>query len=172
MNLGERQKKLLVWSVAALVLAGALLWGLFYAARALRENWMRSNEARARQTLSTLNAALRAYYERHQGYPDTLERLRGGEEGNPATAPPERARLLESALARDSFEAGGYRFAFEPGPPSQRWAATVHLFAGYRVIAEPVTPGGSGEWFYLAEPSGQIRGRQGASATLDDPLVR
>lgn len=171
MELGKRPRKLLLWSAAALVLAGGLLWGLVYAARTLKEDWMRSNQTRARQTLAALNSALRTYHGKYEGYPDTLERLRGGEEGNPATAPPERARLLDTRLARDSFQANGYKFVYEPGPLGQRWAATVRLFAGYRLTAEPVTPGGSGEWFYYSDQTGDIRGRQGGPAGPDDPII-
>lgn len=172
MEIREWWRKFAVWSVVLLVVAGGLLWGLVYGARTLKESWMRSNEAAARQTLATLTRALKACSDRHQGYPDSLARLRGGEEGNAATAPPERARLLETALARDTFEQGGYRFRYEAGQRQQRWAATVPLYSSYRLTAEPLTPGGSGELFYYSDQTGELRMREGEPAGPDDPVAR
>lgn len=164
-------RRMILVVVAVLVVAVALLWGLVYGARIVKESWMRSNEAQARHTLTAITRALQAYYEKHDGYPDRLERLRGKEEGRPETAPPERARLLETSLAHGRFEKDGYRFRYRPGQPQQRWAATVQLLGSYQLTAEPASPGGSGEWFYYSDQSGEIRARQGEAAGPDDPVV-
>lgn len=165
--------KVTLWmAVGALALAVVLLWALVYGAREMKESWKQKNEARARETLAAVGRALAAYSRKYEGYPNSLERLRGGEEAKPESAPPERARLLESALARDDFELGGYRFRYQPGAGQQRWAATVQLRAGYRLTAEPVKAGGSGDEFYFTDEKGEIRARRGAAAGPDDPVVQ
>ncbi|MDA2913680.1 hypothetical protein MYX77_06930 [Acidobacteriia bacterium AH_259_A11_L15] len=166
-----RSRRILLWAAAGVVLVGALLWFLFYGLEMIKESLIRSNQAGARATLATINQALQAYYEKHEGYPGSLERLRGGEEGNPGTAPPERARLLETALARDDFEKNGYQFRYQPGPGAYRWAATVRLFTGYRLTAEPTSPGSSGRTFYYTDWSGEIHAKEMQSAGPDDPVV-
>ncbi|MEE8201805.1 MAG: type II secretion system protein [Candidatus Acidoferrales bacterium] len=167
-----RSRRTLLWVGVALLIVGALLWFLFYGLAMIKESLIRSNQGSARATLATINQALQAYYEKHEGYPDSLERLRGGEEGNPGTAPPERARLLETALARDDFEKNGYQFGYQPGPADQRWAATVRLFTGYRLTAEPTSPGSSGQMFYYTDWSGEIHAKEMESAGPDDPVVK
>ncbi|MFQ5724048.1 MAG: hypothetical protein ACE5G6_06105 [Terriglobia bacterium] len=166
-----RSRRILLWAAAGVVLVGGLLWFLFYGLEMIKESLMQSNQASARATLATINQALQAYHEKHAGYPDSLERLRGGEEGNPAAAPPERARLLETPLARDDFEKNGYQFGYQPGPGAYRWAATVRLFTGYRLTAEPASPGSSGRMFYYTDPSGEIHAKEMESAGPDDPVV-
>ena len=86
--------------------------------------------------------------------------------------PPERARLLETPLARDDFEKNGYQFRYEPGPADQRWAATVRLFTGYRLTAEPTSPGSSGQMFYYTDWSGEIHAKEMESAGPDHPVVK
>lgn len=166
----RRSRRILLWAVAGVLLLGGLLWFLLYGLEMLRESVIRSNQAEARASLAAINQALQVYFDKYGGYPDTLERLRGGEEGNPGTAPPERARLLESALARDDFQKSGYRFRYQPGPGSYRRAATVPLFGGYRLTAEPLSEG-SGRLHYYTDKSGELRGKEGASAGPDDPPV-
>lgn len=168
----ERGRALRWTALGALVLAVLVLWVLVYGARGVKGSWMRRNEARARETVGAINRALAAYHKKYEGYPGTLERLRGGEEGLPEMAPPEHARLLDSSLAHNRFERDGYRFRFEPGQPQQRWAATVQLYWSYRLTAEPVAPGGSGEWFYYSDQSGEVRGRRDQPAGPDDPRVK
>lgn len=164
-------RKFVLWVVVLLLLAGGLFWGLFYSVNAVKQSWIELKEKSARETLATLNAALAAYHQRHQGYPDTLKRLRGGEKGNPALAPPERAELLATPLAQDRFEKDGYRFRYREGPQLQRWAATVPLHQSYRLTAEPASPAGSGEWFYYTDQSGEIRARKDKAAGPEDPLA-
>lgn len=168
----ERGKSLLWAAAGALVLALAVLWVVLYGAQAAKESLMQRHEARARQTLSAMNKALAVFQEKYEGYPGSLERLRGAEDGRPEMAPPERARLLDSSLAHDRFERDGYRFHFQPGQPQQRWAATVQLFSSYRLTAVPLAPGGSGDWFYYSDQSGEVRGRRGQAASPDDLVVR
>lgn len=156
---------------ALLVAAAALVAVLVYGALKLRESLIRGNEAQARQTLRVITEALQAYQKKHGGYPDALERLRGKQDGNPGTAPPERARLLETELARDKFEKNGYLFRFRPVTMKQSWAATVHLVARYRLTAQPSSPGSSDEWFYFTDQNGEIHARQGEAASPDDPVV-
>lgn len=155
-------RKLVAGAAAAVLVLGSL--GYLY--------WRHSNQEQARQTLTRVNQALAAYYKRHDGYPDTLGRLRGKEEGPPETAPAEQARLLEAPLARDSFQQSGYRFRYQPGPLLQRWAATVRLHAGYVLTAKPVGPGAGFEWFYYSDQSGEVRARKGATPSPDDPIAK
>lgn len=171
-NPAELGRALLWTAVGAAVLAVLVLWVLVYGARSVKDSWMRKNEVRARETVGAINHALAAYHKKYEGYPGSLERLRGGEEGLPVMAPPERARLLDSSLAHDRFEREGYRFRFEVGQPQQRWAATVPLYSSYRLTAEPVAPGSSGSWFYYSDQRGEVRGRRGQAAGPDDPVMR
>lgn len=165
--------KVTLWMVAAaLVLVVLLLWALVYGAREMKASWKQKNELRARGTLTAINRALASYHKKYEGYPKSLERLRGGEEGRPEAAPPERARLLDSELAHDAFERDGYRFRFQAGPGQQRWAATVQLHSSYRLTAEPIEPGGSGDTFYYSDGKGEIHTRPGKAAGPDDPVVR
>ena len=158
--------------IVAAVLSLVALVVLYYFAHTLEYTWKERNEARARETLSVINRALESYQKKFEGYPGSLERLRGGEEGRPESGPPERARLLDSRRAKDSFELAGYRFRFQPGQADQRWAATVQLFKSYRLTAEPLSPGGGGEDFYYSDQTGVIRARPGQAAGPDDPVVR
>lgn len=165
--------KAAVWLAAgALLLAVLLLWALVYGAREMKASWRERNELRARETLTAINRALASYQRKYEGYPNSLERLRGGEEGRPEAAPAERARLLDSALAHDAFERDGYRFRFQAGPGQQRWAATVQLHSSYRVTAEPVEPGSSGDTFYYSDEKSEIHARLGKAAGPDDPVVK
>ena len=148
---------------AGVVLLLAFLTGGFFF-------WQYWSPKQARERLAELNRALAAYHERYQGYPDSLARLRGAEEGNPAAGQPERARLLPAPLARDDFERDGYRFRYEPGQRQQRWAATVPLFSSYRLTAEPA--GVVGKWFYYSDQTGELRARPGQAAGPDDPVAR
>jgi len=167
-----RGKKHLILGGLALVVALGSLWVLLYSARSLRENWARQNELRAQETLHTLTQALNTFHQKYDGYPDSLERLRGGEEGNPATAPPERARLLDTEMAKNRFEKDGYRFRYRRGSPVDRWAATMQLIGTYQITAEPIEPGASGNLFYLSDTSGEIHLRQGQAAAPGDPVVQ
>ena len=165
--------KATLWMAAgALVLVLLLLWALVYGAREMKASWKQKNELRARETLTAINRALASYHKKYEGYPNSLGRLRGGEEGRPEAAPPERARLLDSELAHDAFERDAYRFRFQAGPRQQRWAATVQLHSSYRVTAEPLEPGGSGETFYFTDEKGELHARQGEKAGPDDPVVK
>jgi len=145
------------------VLVAALVTGGFFF-------WQYWTPRQARERLTELNQALAAYHDRHQGYPDSLARLRGAEEGNPAAGQPERARLLPALVARDEFERDGYRFRYEAGQRQQRWAATVPLFSSYRLTGEP--SGVVGKWFYYSDQTGELRARQGQAAGPDDPVAR
>lgn len=167
---GSLKKKLILIGVG-LALVVVVLWGLLYGARALKETWMRQNETQAVQTLRTIKQALATFHDRYDGYPDSLERLRGGEEGNPAAAPPERARLLDSQIAKKQFEQNGYRFRYRRGPPVDRWAATMQLVARYQLTAGPIEPGGSGNKFYYTDSTGAIHVREGEEAGPDDQEV-
>lgn len=132
--------------------------------------WKYWSPKQARARLGELNRALAAYHERYEGYPNSLTRLRGAEEGDPAAGQPERARLVGALFARDEFERDGYRFRYEPGQRQQRWAATVALYSSYRLTAEPV--GAAGKRFYYSDQSGAVREREGAAAGPDDPVVK
>ncbi|HKZ53549.1 MAG TPA: hypothetical protein VJ085_09770 [Candidatus Acidoferrales bacterium] len=168
---GQLKKRFIIVAVILLVALGAL-WLLLSGARSLKDTLVRQNETRAQQTLATINQALKAYNEKYGGYPDDLRRLRGGEEGRPESAPPEKARLLDTALAQDQFERNGYRFRYRGSQPEQRWAATVQLYSGYRLTAEPLTPGAGGNAFYYADENGKIHVRPGQAAGPTDPLVQ
>ena len=169
----EQAGKASLWVAAgALVVGLLLLWALVYGAREMKESWKKKNELHARETLAAINRALAAYHRKYEGYPNSLQRLRGGEEGRPEVAPPERARLLASELARDDFERSGYRIRFQPGPGQQRWAATVQLHSSYRATAEPLKPGSSADAFYYTDEKGGLHARQSKKAGPDDPVVQ
>ncbi len=167
---GRSQKRLLVVGIVLLVLVGGL-WFLIYSAREMKQSRLQWSEVRAQQTLTTINGALQAYHRKYDGYPDDLSRLRGGEEGTPESAPPERARLLDSALAHDRLEHDGYRFHYRPQAPQYRYAATVQLHQEYRLTAEPVSPGATGTVFYYTDQNGKIHTRPGKSAGPSDPAT-
>jgi hypothetical protein len=167
---GSLKKKLLLAGVA-LVLLVAILWGLVYGVRLLKEKRAQRNEAQAVETLRTIKQALATFRDRYDGYPDRLERLRGGEDGEPATAPPERARLLDTQMAKNQFEQNGYRFRYRRGAPVDRWAATMQLVASYQLTASPIEPGGTGNKFYFTDSTGAIHVREGKEAGPDDPEV-
>lgn len=147
----KRQRKLkwnkqalLIWGAAVLVLIPG---GYIY--------WRHQNQVQARETVETISRALAVYHEKHNGYPDTLERLRGAESSRPAeTAPPEQARLLPTWQARDAFQAGGYQFRYETTKRVRRWAATVPLYVAYRISAEPASVF-TGRWHYGSNESGE-----------------
>jgi hypothetical protein len=168
--IGQSKKRFVIVAVILLVALGAL-WLLLYGARSLKDQLIRQNETRAQQTLANITEALKVYNEKYGGYPDDLRRLRGGEEGRSESAPPEKARLLETALAQNQFVRAGYRFHYRGGQPEQRWAATVQLYSGYRLTAEPLTPGASGDAFYHADESGKIHVRSGQAAGPTDSVV-
>jgi len=148
---------------AGIVLVLALFTGGFFF-------WKHWSPKQARERLTELNQALAAYHDRYQGYPDSLARLRGAEDGDPTAGQPERAQLLPAPLTRDEFERDGYRFRYEAGQRQQRWAATVPLFSSYRLTAEPA--GVVGKWFYYSDQAGELRAREGKPAGPDDPIVR
>ena len=167
---GRSKKQLILGGIALAIVLG-LLWVLLYSVGSLKESWARQNEIQALETLQTINRALETFHGKYNGYPDSLERLRGGEEGKPATAPPERARLLDTDVAKNRFELNGYRFRYRRGAPVDRWAATIQLISRYQITAEPSEPGSSGNLFYLSDPSGEIHVREGEAAGPDDPVV-
>lgn len=170
-NRRGRSRKSFILGAIALGLAAGLTWAALYGLPALKEKWARENEQQALETLRTINAALKTFNEKYNGYPDTLERLRGGEEGSPETAPPERARLLDSTIANSRFTADGYRFRYRRGAPVDRWAATMQLFGGYGLTAEPEEPGRTGNVFYFTDQTGVIHQSRGRTAGTDDPVV-
>ena len=164
-DIPSTQRRRINWKrlAAGIALGAALLAGGFFF-------WQYWSPKQARARLGELNRALAAYHERYQGYPDSLARLRGAEEGSPAAGQPERARLLPAVLARDEFERDGYRFRYEAGQRQQRWAATVPLFSSYRLTAEPA--GVVGKWFYYSDQAGELRAREGQAAGPDDPIIK
>ncbi|MFQ5926029.1 MAG: hypothetical protein ACE5MH_01195 [Terriglobia bacterium] len=157
--------------VAILVLAAGLLWVGTYGLRRLVERRVAQREAKVVRTLRTMSEALLAYEQKYGGYPNTLERLRGKEDGPASYLPPERARLLETPLARDRFEQHGYRFTYTPTGAGQTWAATVPLVSGYVLEARPAGRAGSRTSFYYADQTRAVRVRRGAPAGPEDPLV-
>lgn len=139
------KQALVIWGAAVLVLIpGGFLF------------WQHQNQVQAKETVEAIGSALAAYHEQHNGYPDTLERLRGAVSSRPAeTAPPERARLLPTWQAKDVFKAGGYRFRYETTRRVRRWAATVPLHVAYKISAEP-TIFFTGRWHYGSNESGEL----------------
>lgn len=137
--------------VAVLVLV-VLAVAVFLGLRA----WRQRNQVDARETLQTIQAALEAFHQRYGGYPDKLERLRGGEDGQPETAPPERARLLATELAQNRLEHNGYRFRYRPDNSLQQFASRVPLFDTYQLTAEPLGSF-SGRLSYATDQTGEIR---------------
>lgn len=161
-------RRLLIGTLAVVLVVGGLLWLLFYGVHVIQDAWMDANELHARQTLASLGEALDVYQKKYDGYPDKLERL-GGVGGGVGS--PERGQLLSDQRAQSTFEESGYRFHFTAGVPQQRWAATVQLYTDYHLSARPLTSGSSGRWFYFAGSDGAIHQRQDQPAGPDDPLA-
>ncbi len=164
-DIPSTQRRRVNWKrlAAGTVLVVAVLAGGFFF-------WQYWSPKQAQARLGELNRALASYHGRYQGYPDSLARLRGAEEGDSAAGQPERARLLPALFARDEFERDGYRFRYEAGQRQQRWAATVPLYSSYRLTAEPA--GVVGKWFYYSDQTGEVRERVGAPAGPGDPVAR
>ena len=117
-----------------------LLWGLMFVV-AIPGGWLfwqHRNYTAAQANLEEMNAALSVYFEKFNGYPDTLTVLRGlGTEG-PLIGQPEQAGLLPAAMALDSFSSGGYRYHYRGTRRVHRWAATVPLYLEYELTATPI----------------------------------
>lgn len=146
-----------------------ILWGavVLVALPAAYMYWRHTNETAARETVQVITEALAKYHEKHDGYPDRLERLKGSESARPPeTAPPERARLLPTWQAKDLVETGGYRYRYQPTKRVRRWAATVQLAVAYRITAEP-SNFLIGRLFLASDESGEIVEAQSAEELKD-----
>jgi len=154
------KQALLLWGLVVLV---ALPGGYFY--------WRHWNLSQARANLAAINGALSVYFEQFQGYPDTLERLRGLGSEKESGGPPERARLLPAYLAHDGFGAGGYRYKYRARRRVLRWAATVPLYLEYELTAEPANF--LTAWRHLATDfSGEVLEAGSAEALAEKVMSR
>lgn len=158
-------------AVVVLGLAIALLWLGTYGARLLVQRRVADREANVINTLRTLSDALTTYQQKYGGYPDTLARLAGKEDGPADYLPPERARLLERAFAQDRIELDRYVITYTPTGAGQTWAATVPLVGGYVIEGQPVAAGSSGMNFYYSDQTRAIRLKRGAPAGPEDRLA-
>ena len=157
--------------LAVLVLVAALLWLGTQGMRRLVERRVAGRESETVKTLRVLGAALEAYQQKYGGYPDTLGRLRGKEDGEASYLPPERARLLETKLARDRIELEGYVITYAPTGAGQTWAASVPLVSGYVLQAQPKGEATSGVSFFYADQPRTVRAKRGSPAGPQDTPV-
>lgn len=164
-------RRTVVAAAAVLLVGVGLLWIATMGARKLVEHGVARREATVVTTLRTLADALAAYQQKYGGYPDTLERLRGKEDGPASYLPPERARLLETSLARDRFQQDGYVFTYTPTAAGQTWAATVPLVGGYVLEARPAGQASSRMSFYYVDQTRAVRVKRGAPAGPQGPMA-
>lgn len=159
-------------AVAVVVVAVGLLWVGTYGLRWLVARRVAQREAAVAKTLRTIGDALLAYQQKYGGYPNTLARLRGKEDGPASYLPPERARLLETPLARERFERHDYVFTYTPTGAGQTWAATVPLVSGYVLAARAAGAAGSRTAYFYADETRAVRVKRGEPAGREDPLVQ
>lgn len=174
-QMAAHMRRMGLMAVAVIVVVAGLLWIGMYGTSKLVERRLAEREAEVVRTLRTIGDALTTYQQRFGGYPDSLARLAGKEAGQVPNfrsyLPPERARLLESALARDQFEQDGYVITYSPTGAGQTWAATVPLVGGYVLEARPTGQATSRMAFYYADQTRAVRIRRGAPAGPEDPLA-
>ena len=119
---------------------------------------MAANEASAVGSLRTINTACVTYSTTYQnsGYPSTLSAM-----GPATSATSASADLVDSVLSGGTKS--GYVFAFtgDGNTPS----------TGYKVTANPVSRGTSGQRGFYTDQSGVIRANStGAASSSDSPL--
>lgn len=135
-------------------------WSAQQAAEALE-----AGEAEALANLRRLRAAIQTYRRAFGTWPTSLAQLGPppGREG----ASPERARLLDEALA--SGLKGGYAFAFRILPAEKEGEEEK-----FEVTATPAQYGTTGRRSFLFDAAGILRAadKQGAVATAADPPFR
>jgi len=120
---------------------------------------MRAHETDAEALLRTINAACVTYAATYQtGFPAALNNL------GPASSPNAKAAGLIDAAAA-SGKKHGYSFVYTAGQP------TGGMIVAYKIQADPLEPGKTGQRHFFTDQSGVLRANSSAPATMvDDPV--
>ena len=120
---------------------------------------MAANEASAVGSLRTINTACVTYSTTYQsvGYPSTLAQL-----GPTSSADSSSADLIDSVLSAGTKSGYGFSFAGVGGNTPN---------TGYSVVANPTSPGTSGQRGFYTDQSGVIRAvSSGTASSTSSPL--
>jgi type IV pilus assembly protein PilA len=120
---------------------------------------MAANEASAVGSLRTLNTAAVTYSTTYGGYPKGLSSLAPA---TPATST--SADLVDSVLS--SGTKSGYSFTWSSGTTD----ATGN-YLNYNIVAQPVTPGTTGQRYFYTDQSGVIRANASGAATVSSTPI-
>ena len=158
-------KKQKVFSLIELLIVVAII--LIIAAIAipnLLRSRMAANEASAVGSIRTLNTSAVTYSSTYpaNGFPPTLVSMGGT---NPCTALPTNACLIDAVLGKDPATKSGYTFV---------WTGDgVTPSVSYKVNANPVSIGSSGQRAFFSDQSGVIRYQvSGAASVVGDPPLQ
>lgn len=135
-------------------------------------NLMRSkitvNEASATSTLRTLYGAEQRYSGTYNSFSTDLDSMGPAPSGAAPTQT--SADMVDAVLAgrlggtSTSFVKSGYRFTYTP-------TGTFPAIERYRIGADPLTRGSTGQRSFFVDQSGTIRGNSSAPATVSDAPV-
>jgi len=154
------------WKLLSL---GLLMLDIPALARQWQESDLQARERNAIAALRKVAGALKLYRNAYGNLPETLEQL-----GPPPQdgASPERARLLDSDLAKGL--AGGYRLRYAIVPATGEENDSERAKGdGFALAATPVAYGKDGRKSFFLDSSGTLRGadKNGTVATADDPAM-
>jgi type IV pilus assembly protein PilA len=113
---------------------------------------MTANETSAVGSLSTLNSACVTYLTIYGGYPPSLASMGKGDAASSTSAD-----LIDSSLS--SGVKSGYNFSYTAGPKDGAGHVNV-----YSILAEPSSPGTTGQRSFFTDQSGSIRSNTGGPA--------
>ena len=113
---------------------------------------MTANETSAVGSLSALNTACITYLTIYGGYPASLATLGPGTPASSTTSD-----LIDSLLA--SGAKSGYNFTYSAGPRDSAGRVNV-----YSILAEPSSPGSTGQRTFYTDQSAVIRANTGGPA--------
>jgi type II secretory pathway pseudopilin PulG len=143
----------LVVAIAILVVLAAI------AIPNLLHSNLSENESAAVASLQSLNSACEDYARLYGGYPKSLSTL--GPDGAASSA---SANLIDRELAGGSKS--GYAFTYTPGA-----SGVSGNILGYRIMANPVTPGTSGRRSFFSDQSGVIRANIAGAADANSTPI-
>jgi len=121
-----------------------------------------ANEAAAVSNLRAITSAQVVYFTTYgTGYSDALAKLGPAPGGGPPSA--NFAGLVDALIAAGNKS--GYNFIYNANPP------VGGQVVGYKLWAEPASPGRSGSRYYYVEEDGKIHFKVGAPAGPGDPVL-
>ena len=118
---------------------------------------MAANEASAVGSLRTINTASVAYSTSYTTYPSSLAVL--GPVSGGGSASSTTADLIDSVLAAGSKS--GYTFSYTAGGSN----------LSYTLVADPTSPGVTGQRHFFTDQSGVIRADPGTTATVSSTPI-